>query len=103
IRRLVGLWRLQALDGKRVGVFRFQIDDPNRVIVCIGDVKFVAGDRQTSRLVKRRSPALSFSRLSRSRVWLSSARRRIEQLDLVIVSIGNQQLVIPSCETERML
>ena len=46
--------------------FVFQIDDANRMIVGIGDVKFVAGHCQPARLVKRRFVPISLSGLSRT-------------------------------------
>ena len=46
--------RLQSLDLKRLRFFRLQIDDADRVIVCVSDVKLVVRDCQTAGFIERR-------------------------------------------------
>ena len=81
---------MQSLDWQCLGFFRFQIDNANRVIVRIGNVQFIAGDSETSWFIKRRQGAVSLPWLSASRKCIDAASLRIEQLDLVIVRVGDQ-------------
>src|SRR5689334_6562949 len=96
-------WRREAIDLESRGASGLQIDHANGVVVSIGDVEVSVRDCQTGWFIKRRRWSISLSGLSGSKQRRDFPLLRIEIFDLVIVGVGDQQLVAVREQAERVL
>src|SRR5882672_4774618 len=95
--------RLQSLDIESQGLLRLQIHHAHGMIVGIGDVEFAVSLSQTTWFVERRRRSIRLAGFAVAKKRLHDASLRIEFLDLVIVSVGDQYLVLDRNHSKRML
>src|SRR5437016_13218730 len=94
---------LLLLDGDRRDLAGLEIADPDRVVVLVGDVEFVAEGPQARRLVEAGLLAVRVPALPVADERPDRAGRRVADLDLVVVAVGAVELPPGAVDADHML